>query len=363
MNSSKNSRQFHAKAQRREGKVNVFALTTRGLEGVAAAEMAALPGVRVHDIAYRRVTAACSGDLAPLLGLRTVDDVFLDVAMWNGLTRQRAALSRFRQQAARLDLRSAAVLRPLRPQSSVLSPQSFSLTVNFVGKRNYTTDEIKQICAEAIIARHGWTYTPDDEAADLNVRLFIEHETAVVGVRLGMRPLHRRAYKQEHILGSLKPPVAAALLRLAGVRSGMHVLDPCCGAGTILIEAAAMGMLAVGGDVAAEALCAARTNVEAAGAAVLLQRWDARRLPLADASVDVVISNPPWGRAVDVAADLADFYRALCAEIRRVLKPGGKVALLTGVPELVQLPNLRLQTRLEISLFGQQPEILIFSTD
>src|SRR5512145_3008506 len=147
----------------------VFALTTRGLESVSASEMAALPGVQVQQVAYRRITATCR-DPARLLTLRTVDDVFLDLGAWSGLARQRDALSKLRQQATRLDLRPAlAVCAALR---SFPSSPCFSLTVNFVGKRNYTSDEIKQVFATAISTRHGWRYTPDDDAADLNVRVF-----------------------------------------------------------------------------------------------------------------------------------------------------------------------------------------------
>ncbi len=91
-----------------------------------------------------------------------------------------------------------------------------------------------------------------------------------------------------------------------------------------------------------------------------LRRWDACRLPLADASVEVVVSNPPWGRAVAAGVDVGAFYRRLCAEIRRVLRPGGRVVLLTGVPDQVNLPGMRLDTRLYISLFGQTPVVLGF---
>jgi len=150
------------------------------------------------------------------------------------------------------------------------------------------------------------------------------------------------------------------MLRLAAPQAGARLLDPCCGAGTILIEAAAEGLHARGGDIAPEALKAARANVDAAGVVVDVQRWDARRLPLADASVECVVSNPPWGRAVAADMDLDAFYRRLCDEIHRVLRPGGHAVLLTGVPDLVRLPGMQLKTRLEISLFGQRPLILAF---
>ena len=193
--------------------VDVFALTTRGMEAICAGEIAALEGVVVMAVGYRRVAASCAAPLASLLNLRTVDDVFLDVATWSGIGRPRSTLARLHSFSARLDLTEASVacatVRPMR------SPPSFSVTANFVGKRNYNTDEMKNACAEGIIASHaGWRFEPDDAAADLNLRLFVEHETAHVGVRLGRQPLHRRPYKQRHVPGSLKPPVAAALLSL-----------------------------------------------------------------------------------------------------------------------------------------------------
>lgn len=341
--------------------IRVFALTTRGLESLSAAEMVALPDMQVRDVAYRRITATCTGDLAPLLTLCSVDDVFLDVATWHGLVRQRHALSVIEQQAAHLNLRPAATLRAqLNHSPSTLRHSPFAITVSFVGKRNYSTAAIKQRVAAAITASHGWQYTPDDAEADLNVRLFMDHDTAYVGVRLGDKPLHRRAYKNTHVRGSLKPPVAFALLTLARAAPDARLLDPCCGAGTILIEGARLGATVLGGDLAPDALAAAQENIQAAGVSVPLGRWNACRSPLANASVDGVVSNPPWGRAVAAGVDVGAFYRHLCAEIRRVLRPDGHIVLLTSVPEMVHLPGMRLETQLEISLFGQRPVILVF---
>jgi len=340
--------------------VAIFTLTTRGLEAVSAEEVAALPGVTVDKIAYRRVAATCTGTLAPLLGLRTVDDVFLDVATWSDVGRPRSALARLAELSACLDLRlSAAACAGVRP---VPRSPAFSVTANFVGQRNYSTHEIKQACAEGIGASHHWPYAPDDAAADLNVRVFIEHDTAFVGLRLGRHPLHRRPYKQVHVPGSLKPPVAAALLRLAGVAPGARVLDPCCGAGTIVVEAALGGALALGGDRDPVAVAAAQANARSADvAARLLLRWDAQRLPLADASVDRIVSNLPWGRAVEVDTALASFYQHVCSEMRHVVAPGGRMVLLTNAPHLVSPDGLRCEQRLEISLFGQTPTVMVFS--
>ena len=238
---------------------------------------------------------------------------------------------------------------------------AFSVTANFVGKRNYTTDEIKQACAGGFVQCTGWTYTPDDAEADLSVRVFIEHERAFVGLRLGETPLHRRPYKQAHVPGSLKPSVAAALIALAEVSPGMHVLDPCCGAGTILIEAALSGALAQGGDSDSAAVAATQANAVAATVAVDVQEWDARALPLGDSSIDRVVTNLPWGREVQVDAALGDLYRLACSEMRRVLSPGGRIVVLSNLPRQVDLPGLCCDTQIEISLFGQTPTVLVFS--
>ncbi|MFN2269488.1 MAG: methyltransferase domain-containing protein [Anaerolineae bacterium] len=339
----------------------VFALTARGLEAICADEIAALPGVTIEQVAYRRVTAACGAPLAPLLGLRTVDDVFLDVAAWPGITRQRSALDRLGEFGAQLDLSQAAThcaeVRQV-PRSPV-----FSVTANFVGKRNYSTVEIKQACAETIAAVHGWAYAPDDAESDLNVRVFIDHDVAFVGVRLGERPLHRRPYKHAHVPGSLKPPVAAAMLALAEVGPGMRLLDPCCGAGTILIEAAQIGAVVQGGDCDPDAVTAARANLSAAGVSVDVREWDACALPLDDGAFERVVTNLPWGREVQIDAAFEAFYRRVCAEMRRVLAPGGRIAVLTSLPHLVNFPDLQQGVELEISLFGQTPTVQIFSRE
>ncbi len=337
----------------------IFAITTRGLEAVSAQELAALPGVTVDQTAYRRVFASCQGSLSPLLSLRTVDDIFLYAATWQNVQRDRHTLSTLREASAQLDLEPAlTVCEQIR---TIRKPPLFSVTANFVGRRNYTSVEIKQACAAGIIERQRWDYLEDDAGADLNVRVFIEGETAIVGVRLGARSLSRRLYKQEHVPGSLKPAVAAALITLAEVSPGAQILDPCCGAGTILIEAGASGATAWGGDIQPQAVRAVYLNAAKASSSVRIQRWDVRALPIADRSMERVISNLPWGRGVNPDVPLQTLYQEIGAELERVLIPRGKVVLLTNLPDLVQFKRLKCERQLEISLFGQTPTIMVWS--
>jgi hypothetical protein len=85
---------------------NIFALTTRGLEAISAAEIAAFPGVTLGETGYRRVSAA-SDALAPLLGLRTVDDVYLDLGKSRCFRSRRASSADGISAATRSSRRSA----------------------------------------------------------------------------------------------------------------------------------------------------------------------------------------------------------------------------------------------------------------
>lgn len=336
----------------------LFAVTTRGLEEISAGEMAQLPGLQVTGRAYRRVSAVYTGDLSVLLGLRTVDDIFIDLAAWENIPPQRAALEQLTHNARRLRLAPALeAIRRLRP---VAPAPAFSVTANFVGRRNYNAEEIKEAVAAGIRASTDWAYVPDDES-EINLRLFLEHDQAYLGLRLAAAPLHRRPYKQANLPGSLKPTVAAAMLIHAGLLPGDSLLDPFCGAGTILIEAALLGAEASGGDQDYLAVEAARENAVRAGVSIPIEPWDARQLPLPGRSVPLVVTNLPWGRQVEAGEDPASFYEQACTEIERVLTSNGKVVCLTNLPHLLVFKRLRPASQTAISLFGQTPSILKYS--
>jgi hypothetical protein len=65
--------------------VPFFALTTSGLEETSAQEIALLPHVSINALSYRRISATCSGSLASLCSLRTVDDVFFEITTWTDI--------------------------------------------------------------------------------------------------------------------------------------------------------------------------------------------------------------------------------------------------------------------------------------
>lgn len=187
--------------------------------------------------------------------------------------------------------------------------------------------------------------------------MFIEHDVAFVGIRVARQPLHERPAGRIHYPGALKPSVAAAMVFMAGVSAGMHVLDPCCGTGSIVIEAAQRGAVASGGDIDHDRLAAACSNVQASGVKATLCLMDSRQLPLERECVERIVTNMPWGRQVTVDSALQDFYAQTLCELRRVLQPDGRVTILTNTPHLVRA-YLECLDMIELSLFGQRPVIL-----
>lgn len=337
-----------------------FAITTRGLESIVAADCARQPQVTVTEQRYRQVHGTVADDLSAwraLMTCPTADDLFVTLAEWDAIRHTRDMLPDLAERSARLDIAPRVpLIARLRPISE---PIQFSITVSFVGKRNYSVPEMKAALAQGIRQRYPhWHYQADDHAAALNIRLMIEHQHGLVGVRLAAAPLHRRAYKQQSLSGSLKPPVAAAMITLAAGQVGTGLLDPFCGSGTVLIEAARQGRQAIGGDSASDALRVSRQNSHHANVRLALSQWDACRLPLPSNSVQAVVSNLPWGRQIQVDATLRTLYQRSYAEMRRVLCDACPLVLLTTAPQL--LPDSPTQ-QFEISVHGQTPSILLYT--
>lgn len=335
----------------------VFVLTTRGLEAITAQEITALTDVDIQDVSYRRITALCDHPVQ-LLQLRTADDAFLSLDHWTDIGHTRDMLAVFCERATQLNFRSALkTLRTLRPLPET---PMFAVTASFVGKRNFSSEEIKTAVADGITQSTGWAYSADDRSASLNIRVFIEHHHAYIGLRLSDHPLHERDDRAVERVGALKPSIAAALVQLAEIKNTETLLDLCCGSGTILIEAARMGIKVLGGDLDVQAVQTARKNMRAAGQHFRVDVWDARSLPVSTESVDAVVSNLPWGRQIVVDETLASVYQDILLESERVLKAGGKAIFLTTSPQLLQGSALRMVDQKEISVFGQNASVCLF---
>ena len=79
---------------------------------------------------------------------------------------------------------------------------------------------------------------------DLQINVHLRRNQAVVSIDLAGESLHRRGYRQDGLEAPLKENLAAAVLLRAGwpaiAEAGGPLLDPMCGSGTLVIEAALM---------------------------------------------------------------------------------------------------------------------------
>lgn len=331
----------------------LLARTLRGLEPIACAELRDALPVADARLDHREVRFAMPRLDPRLLTLRTVDDVFLVVAEWQELPVTRAALPRLRSLAARLDVEGARrAVRSLRP---VAAATTFAVTASARGRRRTSRFEVEDAVSAGIADATGWRRTTDRDAA-VAVRVHLDGPAATVCVRLAARPLHRRTAAPPR-RGALHPPLAHALARLAAPRPGSVVLDPTAGTGTLLAEALALqpAVRAVGFDIDAEVVAQARRRLPTAALAVA----DAGRLPLPAGSVDRVLVNPPWGRAVPARGALSTEPERLWNEIARVLVPDGRAVALA--PPATDVSVLRVASSTWVRVAGAEARIVVLA--
>ena len=158
------------------------------------------------------------------------------------------------------------------------------------------------------------------------VHLFIEErtidrhimETRKVGERPFFSPI------------SLHPKYARALINLTGAKRGDTVLDPFCGTGGIVIEAAEMGMKAIASDFDEDMVVGCRENMDFYGLDLYDHEViDIRDIPERFSDIDVVVTDPPYGRSTKTGGeDALDIHRLAMSTIPKVLTPGGRAGII-----------------------------------
>lgn len=223
----------------------------------------------------------------------------------------------------------------------------------------------------------------------------------------GGSSLHRRGYRSAMGLAPLKENLAAGLIALTGWEGRVPLVDPLCGSGTLLIEAAAMalgrapGLLAsatggapqprrfglqrwpdfdaglwereleqarglardtladgtplapvIGVERDPQVLAQARANVEAAGLEpwITLQQGDARDV-VPPEQPGILVCNPPYGARLGAEDDLESLYAALGAMVKQRCS-GWTLWLLSGNPELTGALRMKASRRIPVSNGG-----------
>lgn len=339
----------------------IFLVATPGLEAPLAAEVAALGWTPVVQ----------PGGITISGGWR---DVWRANLWLRGATRVLARLGSFRAlHLAQLDKRArrfpwAAVLRPDVP---------LRVETTCKASRIYHAGAATQRIERAIAEELGAPISPD---AALVVKARIEDDLVTISLDTTGESLHKRGHKEAVAKAPLRETMAAMFLREMGFDGSQPVLDPMCGSGTFVIEAAeiaaglapgrsrsfAFQQLAgfdpavwdpmraaaaprpaaaqfFGSDRDAGAIRMSRTNAERAGVAGLT-RFDCRAigdLQRPDGPPGIVIVNPPYGARIGAKGPLFGLHAAMGQVFRDRLR-GWRVGIVTSDAALARATGLPL---------------------
>ena len=233
-------------------------------------------------------------------------------------------------------------------------------------------------------------------SADPGVRIAIRFGRGQVdiGITLNLTPLNQRGYRLEGGEAPLRETVAQIMLsRLNYTEPPAFVLDPCCGSGTLLIEAArrlhrtptqalrpssqlsrwsgfnsidwtalvanaksrevGSGVRFIGMDIDPAACERARANVARAGLAerIEIHCGDFRDIQPKDWNLEDstgwILANPPYGERLARNTDLHALYHDLGAVARQF--PGSELGVITLGADLLQAVHLRPEKKWELS--------------
>lgn len=220
----------------------------------------------------------------------------------------------------------------------------------------YVTLKTKDAVCDRFRADCGRRPDVNTAAPDVRIHLYLDERNATLYLDTSGEPLWLRGQKIAKVAAPLKENLAAGMLRLAGWAPGIPLLDPMCGSGTLLLEAAGMALgdapglardmkdfgftklldyepalwkrlcmeaaerrvvaadkLPIwGSDLDDDAVARAQQNLAHAGLDDLI---DVRRADILaigpPAAEGILVTNPPYGERLGEAEALAAFYPQL----------------------------------------------------
>lgn len=354
-----------------DGDFEIFLVAVPGLEGPLCAEARA-KGFKAKTV---------PGGVALKGGWPEVRRANLEI---RGASRIIARLGAFRAvHLAQLDKRARDF-----PWGDVLRPDvPFRVEASCKSSKIYHSGAAAQRIERAIIEELGAPTSPE---AEVCIRARIEKDVCTIGVDTSGELLHKRGHKQAVAKAPMRETMAALFLRQCGFDGKEPVVDPMCGSGTFVIEAAeiaaglnpgrarhfAFEQLATfdaaawsrmrqagagitppvrcyGSDIDAGAIRMARANAERAGVAAFTEFEERGVEDLAPppGAPGIVIINAPYGDRIGNKARLKSLYRALGHTLTTRFC-GWRVGLITNEPALAQATCLPFALTAEPVLHG-----------
>lgn len=309
----------------------MFATCLPGLAPLVRQQLDRLPGIMPTgtgsdgraDVVTLEADRGCRDSAA---GLRTAEDLFAEIgrasrAHGDNPHRIAAALWQPQQVERALSMWAEPIWAGRR--RALAGTMTFRVVSRVLSERAFRRTDLRTAVEQTIRQdRRKWAVA---DPAQLEIWA-CEYQPGqfISGLRLSGAAMRQHGGRALERHGALRPTLAAAMVELAGEPGGL-LLDPCCGSGTILAEAAAAGWTATGTDIDQDAVMTARANAPSAAVAI----GDALHLDLPDASVAACVSNLPFGRQYRVEAEMSTWVGRLLHEAARVLTPGGRAVLLT----------------------------------
>jgi putative N6-adenine-specific DNA methylase len=339
---------------------DIFLATAPGLEQTLCAE--------AHEKGFKNAKATAGGV--------TVRGCWHDVWRANlklrGAARVTASLGSFRaEHLSQLDKRSRKF-----PWGEILRKDvAFRVEASCKSSRIYHSGAAVERVERAIREELG---APQSDAADVCVRVRIENDVVNLGVDTSGELLHKRGYKEAVNVAPMRETFAAMFLRQCGYKGSEPVLDPMCGSGTFVIEAAeiaaglypgrsrsfAFEQLATfdaaawtamrgtaktadtplrfyGTDRDAGAIRMSRENAARAGIESLtsFEQFGIEDLKPPEGPQGLVIANPPYGERIAGKNRAERVYRAF-GETMRTRFQGWRIAIITTDAALAKATGL-----------------------
>ena len=210
----------------------------------------------------------------------------------------------------------------------------------------FTTLKIKDAICDRFREQFQERPSVDTKTPDMRIVGFLDAKSFTLYLDTSGEALFKRGWRMETGDAPLRENLAAGLLRVAGWKPGMPLLDPMCGSGTILIEAAQMvagippGMkrdfafekfhefdatawhaikqaakpnplpaapTIFGSDISGDMVVMTRNNLNKAGIPfeVPLKQVEAQAVKAPTETPGMVITNPPYGERIGVRGDAA----------------------------------------------------------
>ena len=332
----------------RDGRVCVFVKTLGGLEYLVKQEAAVSFGSAVRDCAAVQGKIYLDLEVSPeefpeatrkLLRLRTIESVHLVVLCADGIAQDATdAEQQLRQWAAAVDWRKCyAFWASATECGTCFEDVTFRCTGKRLGDQQWTSHDSQRWFGGAMQNDTHWKAQMKD--------FLVEVMPAVEGSRLvvSMRMSRAEGLGRRDIVHpgktTLRGCLAHCLLKCAHLDRGDVVIDPMCGSAAVPVELAMSQKQCslpkthnLCGDVDLSVLPMVVDNLQHSGLGPVVDfmQLNCECLPFREGSLDVVVTDLPFGKRIGNYLSVKTFYPVAFRELARVTRPGtGRAVVLT----------------------------------